>query len=180
MKSQSLLLSVSLSLSLYVVLAQSPSSVQFFETPWTAACQAYLPLTISHGLPKFMSIESVMDFLFTCILLFCFPAGSDGEESAWNVGDPGRPWRSIMSFSSTWKWKVKVKSLSHVQLPVTSWTAAHQAPLSMGFSRQEYWSGVPSQLHCHIPNPRFWGPTPPCYNCALLFPYLTCCSQSDL
>ena len=40
--------------------------------------------------------------------------------------------------------KVKVKSLSHVRLFATLWTAAHQAPPSMGFSRQEYWSGVPS------------------------------------
>ena len=40
--------------------------------------------------------------------------------------------------------KVKVKSLSHVRLFATPWTVAHQAPLSMGFSRQEYWSGVPS------------------------------------
>ena len=39
--------------------------------------------------------------------------------------------------------KVKVKSLSRVQLFATPWTAAHQAPLSMRFSRQEYWSGVP-------------------------------------
>ena len=39
--------------------------------------------------------------------------------------------------------KVKVKSLSHVQLLATPWTAAYQAPLSMGFSRQEYWSGLP-------------------------------------
>ena len=37
----------------------------------------------------------------------------------------------------------EVKSLSHVQLFVTPWTVAHQAPLSMGFSRQEYWSGLP-------------------------------------
>jgi len=36
-----------------------------------------------------------------------------------------------------------VKSLSHAQLLATPWTAAHQAPPSMGFSRQEYWSGVP-------------------------------------
>ena len=49
-------------------------------------------------------------------------------------------WGAI-AFSNAWKWKVKVKSLSHVQ-PLT-WTAAYQAPLSMGFSRQEYWSGVP-------------------------------------
>ena len=47
------------------------------------------------------------------------------------------------SFSNAWKWKVKVKSLSRVQLLATSWTAAYQAPLSMGFSRQEYWSRVP-------------------------------------
>ena len=42
-------------------------------------------------------------------------------------------WVAI-SFSNAWKWKVKVKSLSRVQLLVTPWTAAHQAPLSMGFS----------------------------------------------
>ena len=51
-------------------------------------------------------------------------------------------WVAI-SFSSAWKWKGKVKSLSHVRLLVTPWTAAHQAPLSMGFARQEYWSGLP-------------------------------------
>ena len=52
-------------------------------------------------------------------------------------------WVAI-SFSNAWKWKVKGKSLSHVRLFSTPWTAAHQAPPSMGFSRQEYWSGVPS------------------------------------
>ena len=51
-------------------------------------------------------------------------------------------WVAI-SFSNAWKWKVKVKSLSRIRLSVTPWTAAYQAPLSMGFSRQEYWSGVP-------------------------------------
>ena len=51
-------------------------------------------------------------------------------------------WVAI-SFSNAWKWKNKVKSLSRVWLPATPWTAALQAPLSMGFSRQEYWSGVP-------------------------------------
>ena len=50
-------------------------------------------------------------------------------------------WDAI-SFSSAWKWKVKVKLLSRVWLLATPWTAAHQAPPSMGFSRQEYWSGV--------------------------------------
>ena len=51
-------------------------------------------------------------------------------------------WVAI-SFSSAWKWKVKVKSLSRAQLLATPWTAAYQAPLSMGFPRLEYWSGVP-------------------------------------
>ena len=51
-------------------------------------------------------------------------------------------WVAI-SFSNAWKRKVKVKSLSHVWLLVTPWTAAHQAPPSMGFSGQQYWSGVP-------------------------------------
>ena len=57
-------------------------------------------------------------------------------------------WVAI-SFSDAWKWKVKVKSLSRVRLLVTPWTAAHQAPPSMGFSRQEYWSGVPSPSPTH-------------------------------
>ena len=56
-------------------------------------------------------------------------------------------WVAI-SFSNAWKWKVKVKSLSRVRLLVTPWTAAHQAPPPMGFSRQEYWSGLP------LPSPR--------------------------
>ena len=51
-------------------------------------------------------------------------------------------WVAI-SFSNAWKWKVKVKLFGHVRLLATPWTAAYQAPPSMGFSRQEYWSGVP-------------------------------------
>jgi len=51
-------------------------------------------------------------------------------------------WVAI-SFSNAWKWKVKVRSLSCVRLFATPWTAAYQAPPSMGFSRQEYWSGLP-------------------------------------
>ena len=51
-------------------------------------------------------------------------------------------WVAI-SFFNAWKWKVTVKSRSRVRLLATPWTAAYQAPPSMGFSRQEYWSGVP-------------------------------------
>ena len=57
-------------------------------------------------------------------------------------------WGAI-AFSNAWKWKVKVKSLSHVRPPATPWTAAYQASPSMGFSRQEYWSGVPLPLQDH-------------------------------
>ena len=58
-------------------------------------------------------------------------------------------WVAI-SFSNAWKWKVKGKSLSRVQLFVTAWTAAYQVPLPMGFFRQEYWSGLP------LPSPIHW------------------------
>ena len=51
-------------------------------------------------------------------------------------------WVAI-SFSNAWKWKVKVKLLGRVRLLATPWTAAHQAPVSVGFSRQEYCSGLP-------------------------------------
>ena len=49
--------------------------------------------------------------------------------------------------------KVKVKSLSRVRLFSTPWTAAYQAPLSVGFSRQEYWNGLPFPSPADLPNP---------------------------
>ena len=60
-------------------------------------------------------------------------------------------WVAI-SFSNAWKRKVKVKSLSRVWLFATPWTLAHQAPPSMGFSRQEYWSGVPFDYYLPLRN----------------------------
>ena len=77
-------------------------------------------------------------------------------------------WVAI-SFSNAWNWKVKMKSLSSVRLLATPWTAAYQASLSVGFARQEYWSGVP------LPSPHGlrvwlkWSDLPPmqrhCKNC---------------
>ena len=59
-------------------------------------------------------------------------------------------WVAI-SFSNAWKWKVKVKMLSPIWLLATPWTAAYQAPPSMGFSRQEYWSRLPFNFYgCSI------------------------------
>ena len=86
-------------------------------------------------------------------------AAAKSRQSCPTLCDPidGSPWGSpvpgilqartlewvAISFSNAWKWKVKVKSLSRVQLFATPWTAAQQAPRSMGFSRHEYWSGLP-------------------------------------
>ena len=67
-------------------------------------------------------------------------------------------WTAI-SFSNAWKWKVKVKSLSRVRLLATPWIAALQAPPSMGFSKQEYWSGVP------VPSLLFYPKPPSNLNC---------------
>ena len=68
----------------------------------------------------------------------------EANQAPLSMDFPGKrlEWVAI-SFSNAWKWKVKAKSLSRVRLLVTPWTAAHQALLPMGFSRQEYWSGVP-------------------------------------
>ena len=65
-------------------------------------------------------------------------------------------WVAI-SFCNAWKWKVKVKSFSCVRLLATPWTAAHQAPPSTGFSRQEYWSALPVPS---LKNPLQSGPIP--------------------
>ena len=72
------------------------------------------------------------------------------EGSPWGTSVPGILQARILegvaiSFSNAWKWKVKVKSLSRARLLATPWTAAYRTPPSMGFSRQEYCSGV--QLH---------------------------------
>ena len=76
----------------------------------------------------------------------------------------GLPFPSPMHENGKWKWKVKVKLLSHVQLLVTPWTTAYQAPPSMGFSRQEYWSGVPL-------------PSPPIYATFWIYDFFVQCTS---
>ena len=106
--------------------------------------------------------EFISEFLFCSINLFiCFYAHAAAKslQSCLTLCDPidgslpGSPFPGILQartlewvsifFSNAWKWKVKGKSLSRVRLLATSWTTAYQAPPSMGFSRQEYFSGVP-------------------------------------
>ena len=100
--------------------------------------------TLEHYAPTEKNAAAAAKSLQSCLTL-CDPI--DGSP-------PGSPvpgilqartleWGAI-SFSNAGKWKVRVKSLSCVQLLATPWTAAYQAPPSMGFSRQEYWVGC----HC--------------------------------
>ena len=109
--------------------------------------------------PKWVMREVVSLSLSVCMYIYTYilcyakspqscPSLCDPRDSS-TLGSPvpgilqarTLEWVAI-SFSSAWKWKEKVKSLSRVRLLATPWTAAHQAPPSMGFSRQVYWSGV--------------------------------------
>ena len=113
-----------------------------------------LPGSSVHGILQARILEWVaisISIIMGMLLLSCFshvrlcdpidgsPRGSPipGILQARTLG-----WVAI-SFSNAWKWKVKVKLFSRVWLLATPWTAAYQAPPSMGFSRQVYWSGVP-------------------------------------
>ena len=96
------------------------------------------------------------DSFYALMWLLCYAKSLQSYPTLCNPIDgspPGSPVPGILqartlewvaiSFSSAWKWKVKVTALSHVRLLATPWSAAYQAPPSMGFSKQEYWSGVP-------------------------------------
>ena len=93
--------------------------------------------------PVLVHVAAAAKSLQSCLTL-CDPIDGSG---------PGSPVPGILqartlewvaiSFSNACKWKVKGKSLSRVGLLETPWTAAYQAPPSMGFSRQEYCNGVP-------------------------------------
>ena len=151
----------------------SLSHVQFFVIPWTVACQGFSRQEYWSGLPFpsqgiFPTQGSNMGLLHYRQILYqmshqersaAAAAAAKSLQSCPTLCNPidGSPpgsaipgilqattleWVAI-SFSNAWKWKVKVKSLSHVRLFTTPWTAAYQGPPSMGFSRQEYWSGVP-------------------------------------
>ena len=98
-------------------------------------------LIIKYGRKKYEKeyICNVYIYVCVCVSLCCVP-----ESYTHNV-------MSTMKVKVTVK--VKVKSLSHVRLFATTWTVAHQAPPSMGFSRQEHWSGLPFPSPGDLPNP---------------------------
>ena len=134
---------------LYMFQCHSPKSSHPFPLPQSPRdCSIYLCLfccltyrvivTIFHSL-----CAAAAKLLQSCQTL-CNPIDSSPSGSSVHGILQARTleWVAISS-SNAWKWKVKVKSLSRVRLLATPWTAAYQAPLSMGFSRREYWSGVP-------------------------------------
>ena len=143
----------------------------FLWPPRTAACQTSLSFTVSWKLLQLMTIKSWCYLTISssaALFFFCFQsfpasllsaAAAKSLQSCLTLCDPidgsppGSPVPGILQartlewvaipFSNAWKLKVQVKSLSRVRLLATPWTAAYQAPPSMGVSRQEYWSGVP-------------------------------------
>ena len=145
---------------------KSLSHVRFLVTPWTAAYQAPQSMRFYRqeywsGVPlpsltyKTVNLINVCDSLLLLLLLLLllsrFSCVRLCGNSYIDSSPPGSPVPGILqartlewvasSFSNAWKWKVK--SLSRVWLLETLWTEVHQAPPSMGFSRQEYWSGMP-------------------------------------
>ena len=114
------------------------------SNPGLLSCRQILYSLSHQGSPYVInaavaSAESLQSCLTLCDPIDSSPPGSPvpGILQARTL-----EWVAI-SFSSVWKWKVKVKSLSRVRLFSSPWTAAYQAPPSMGFSRQEYWSRSP-------------------------------------
>ena len=116
------------------VVVGSVGSVNFWIVPWSS-----LYFSRSIGPVLCATAKSLQSCPTLCNPIDGSPPGSPipGILQARTL-----EWVAI-SFSNAWNWKVKVKLLSRVWLLVTPWTAAYQAPPSMGFSRQEYWSGVP-------------------------------------
>ena len=151
----------------------SLSRVWLFATPRTAACQASLSMTNSHSAPRPMSTESVMplNHLILCRPLLLLPSIFPSirvfsSESAlcirWflrvqNLGVRQHCFhRHVLTgvFNLLEAWK-ESESISHsvVSDSATPWTVAHQAPPSMGSSRQECWSGLPFPSPGDLPNP---------------------------
>ena len=138
---------------------KSLSCVWLFATPWANTVHGILqnrilewvaiPFSRGSSQPRnrirvsFIAAAAAAKSLQSCPTL-CNPI--DGSPPGFSVHGILQArtleWVAI-SFSNAWKWKVKVKSLSRVWLLATPWTAAHQAPPSMGFSRQEYRCGLP-------------------------------------
>ena len=117
--------------------------------PLSPALQANSLLSQPPGKPDTYTAAAAAKSLESCPTL-CDPIdGSSPGSPVPGILQARTLERVAISFSNAWKWKMKVTSLSRVQPSVTPWTAAFQAPPSVGFSRQEYWSGVPVPSPIH-------------------------------
>ena len=146
---------------------------------WNVLFSVWLTEALSKSTSQSLSFYFLLQSLISWLpcLVFCpgtemYAAAAKSLQSCPTLCDPidgsppGSPIPGILqartlewvaiSFSNEWKWKVKVILLSCVQLLVTPWTTAHQAPPSMGFSRQESWSGAslpsPAEMYIEIIN----------------------------
>ena len=145
--------------------------IWIFATPWITALQYSLSFILSQSLLKLMSTESVMssNHLILCHSLLLptsvFPSIRDfSNESVlhirwpvyWSFSfsiSPSNEYSRLISFRGMLKVKVKVKLLSHVWFFATPCIVAYQAPPSMGFSRQECWSGLLFPSPGDLPDP---------------------------
>ena len=142
------------------------------ETCWYLLNSIFFLICQTFKLPGewLISLSYLGHVSWLCIFTYTFPTSSSAAAAKSlqlcptlcdpiDSSPPGSPVPGILQartlewvaifFSNAWKWKVKGKSLSHVRLLATPWAATYQAPPSMGFSRQECWSGLqsPSLLH---------------------------------
>ena len=137
---------------------QSLSRVRLFVTPWIAARQASLSITNSWSLPRLTSIESVMpsSHLILCRPLLLLPPIPPSIRVFTNESTLRMRWPKYWSFSFSIIPSKEIPGLIFfccVQIFVTLWTVACQAPLSMGCSRQEYWSRLPFPSPGDLRNP---------------------------
>ena len=127
--------------------------------------QSSEPISYNKSLHTYTFIYRNINIISNINLIYIYAAAAKLLQSCPTLCDPidgsplGSPIPGILqartlewvaiSFSNAWKWKMKVRLLSCIWLLVTPWTAAYQARPSIGFSRQEYWSGVPLPSHTH-------------------------------
>ena len=105
----------------------------------------------SHEIKRHLLLErKVMTNLLLLLLLsrisrvrLCWPTYMAAHQAPPSLRLSRQEHWVAISFSNAWKWKVKLKSLSHVWLLATPWTIPYQPPPSLGFSRQKYCSGLP-------------------------------------
>ena len=131
-------------------LLSSFSHIQLFATLWTVACQA--PLFMGFSKQKYWS-----GFAMTSPRGFSWPRDLTSFSYVSCIGRQVLYYYCLLESPTKVKWKWKWYSLGHVLLFATPWSVAHQAPLSMKFSRQEYWSGLPCPPPGDAPN---WGIEP--------------------